>query len=89
MRALCFAAVICLLCGCAKQNAYDEVWSNYDWLPPDAEYTNPYLIPNNTQPTYPSTYRGPAYPTYDNDADYIQPRSWGMCSGTNNLGGCE
>ncbi|GEM_PF-4816895 len=71
------------LLGC-KQNSYDKVWSNYEWLPPGSEGTNPYTLP----PRYaPSGYG--RYPTYDNDADYVQPRGWGLCGNSGNLGNCE
>lgn len=83
MRTICFLAMICLLFGCAKQNTYDKVWSNYDWLPPGTENSNPYVV---QQPG--SYYRG--YPqVYDNDTDYVQPYGWGMCNGVNSLGTCE
>ena len=73
---------ILLLIGC-KQNKYDEVWHNYEWLPPGAENSNPYVLTPQHQRGYGN------YPYYDNDAEYVQPRGWGMCNGTNNLGNCE
>ena len=85
MRALYLAAVICLLSGCAEQKAYDKLWSNYDWLPPDAQDNNPYAIrrpyPSPQQQRYPA-------PAYDNDSDYVQPYNWGMCGSSSNLGSC-
>lgn len=60
-----------------------DVWKNYEWLPPGAESSNPYVMPEGN-------YRGyGGYPTYDNDSDYVQPYGWGMCGGANNLGNCE
>ena len=76
MRIFCLIAVIFHLSACAKQRAHNEIWRTYDWLPADAEYSNPYDIPSNDNPYY------------DNDADYIQPHGWGMCNGSNNLGSC-
>lgn len=76
-------AITCLV-GCVQQNQYDKVWSNYEWLPPGAEGSNPYAIPPAPYPSY----RG-NYPVYDNDSDYVQPYGWGVCGGANNLGNCE
>lgn len=76
-----------LLVFACQQRPYNDVWRQYDWLPPDAEYDNPYLLPREVRQGYPTPY--PARPVYDNDYDYVPPRGWGVCTGSDNLGQCE
>lgn len=69
------------ICACSPKQPYDDVWQEYDWVPSDAEFTNPYLIP-------PDTYYGSGQ-IYDNDSTYVPPHSFGMCNDTGNIFGCE
>lgn len=81
MRSL-FSLSLCLLILACQQRPTNDVWRNYDWLPPDAEYYNPYLIPPEAQRGY---YGQPATVPYDNDRYYVPPSDFGMCGGTSGL----
>jgi hypothetical protein len=71
---ICFIAVAC-------QKRSNDVWRNYDWLPPGSEYANPYLIPPDAQRGY---YGQPSVP-YDNDRYYVPPSDFGICGGNSGL----
>jgi len=83
--ALQFMLVVLLLCGAGCQDRREEVWSTYDWIPPDAEF-RPYGHPPRPYSHNPYHYPGYHGPTYDNDSTYIPPYDFGSCAGAL---GCE
>ena len=70
-----FILLISIMLFSCKNTQRDDVWKEYEWLPADAEYSNPYLIPPDATRGYtPPVYGG--QPVYDNDSTYVPPRGY-------------